>query len=125
MNAMKKKYDFDNLPEGVSIGDTQDRTYQPPPKEQMYIDDPLQLNLCYAIMTHETPDTTIRLIEALYEIGHIFVIHVDGKETSDVEPGKDAWHYFVECDDAVHRIYRLPPLNEYNFGGIDMYTASQ
>lgn len=218
----EQKYDFDDLPEGVGIGDIQGRTYQPPRTEETYIDDPMQLNLCYAIMTHDKPDATIRLIEALHEEGHVFIIHVDGKETSDstqvalekyaashpyvhvlpnswrirvnwggysmveaalqtlkyafaidrpldpplrfhkfvqmasstypiasntkirnqlasyplnanfmdvvfkpVSPGNHDWHYFIECDDAVHRIYRLPALRENIFGGIDMYTASQ
>jgi len=36
------------------------------------------------------------------------------------KPQIHAWHYFVECDHAVHRIYRLPtPPN------IDMYVGSQ
>ena len=39
-------------------------------------------------------------------------------------PGPSTWHYFVECDDALHRIYRLTPLVEDNYG-IDIYTSSQ
>ena len=35
------------------------------------------------------------------------------------------WNYFVECDDALHRIYRLPALNKDRGNGIDMYTSSQ
>ncbi|GMI52901.1 hypothetical protein ScalyP_jg981, partial [Parmales sp. scaly parma] len=35
-------------------------------------------------------------------------------------PSPHTWHYFVECDEKVHRIYRLPlPPN------IDMYVGSQ
>jgi len=40
------------------------------------------------------------------------------------EPHYMSWHYFVECDDAVHRIFRLSPL-EADTHGIDIYTASQ
>jgi len=218
----EEKYDFNDLPPDVGIGEIQNRTYQPPSTEEKYIDNPLHLNLCYAIMTHDNPEATIRLIEALYEDGHVFVIHVDGKERSDmtqkalenyalthshvhllpdswrirvnwggysmveaslqtlkyafgidrprnpplefhkfvqmasttypissntkirqrlsayplnanfmdvvfkpIDVDNSNWHYFVECDDAVHRIYRLPPLSEKKFGGIDMFTASQ
>ena len=39
-------------------------------------------------------------------------------------PDARAWHYFIECDDAVHRIYRLKPLTEKN-SGVELYTASQ
>jgi hypothetical protein len=39
-------------------------------------------------------------------------------------PHPAAWHYFVECDDWVHRIYRHRALNTWN-GGIELYTASQ
>ena len=44
-----------------------------------------------------------------------------GKPTS---PHEEAWHYFVECDDAVHRIYRMPPKRWEN-SGIDIMTSSQ
>lgn len=39
-------------------------------------------------------------------------------------PTPSSWHYFVECDDAIHRIYRLPPLN-YKNHGVELYTGSQ
>ena len=39
-------------------------------------------------------------------------------------PHEEAWHYFVECDDAVHRIYRMPPKRWEN-SGIDIMTSSQ
>lgn len=214
-------YDWDNLPEGMHIGHIQNRTYQPPRDEADYIDNHINLKLLYAILTHDDPDATIRLIEALYDEGHVFVVHVDGKETSDatyarlkvysstrehvhlldehqrvrinwggfsmvnatmqilryafaidersrlplefhkfvhiastsyplasnteilhelskypldanllyiilkpLRPSFGAWHYFVECDDALHRIYRLHPLqNETN--GVELYTSSQ
>ena len=29
-----------------------------------------------------------------------------------LSPDPRLWHYFVECDDALHRIYRLTPLND-------------
>jgi hypothetical protein len=41
-----------------------------------------------------------------------------------VRPGFNRWHYFVECDDRLHRIHRLPPLKAETHGA-DMYTASQ
>lgn len=217
-------YSFDNLPEGMHIGDIQNRTYQPPRNESVYLDDPADLQLLYAILTHDNPDATIRLVEALYEPrqNHQFVIHVDAKfdETqtallefaatrdyihilsdpyrvrvnwggfsmvnatlqtlkyafavkgqSDntvgvlpfhkfvhvssstyplasnpeirhklakypldanfvhvilqpVKPSHYVWHYFVECDDSLHRIYQLPPLSTANHGA-DIFTSSQ
>lgn len=217
-------YSWDNLPEGMHIGDVQNRTYQPPRNESVYLDDPAEMQLLYAILTHDNPDATIRLIEALYETqqNHQFVVHVDAKYDktqkalldfaatrnyvhvlSDqyrvrvnwggfsmvnatlqtlkhafavpgqsnntvgplpfhkfvhlssssyplasnpeirhklasypldanflnvilqpVKPTNYVWHYFVECDDALHRIYQLPPLSTASHGA-DLYTSSQ
>jgi hypothetical protein len=217
-------YDWGNLPEGMHIGMVQNRSYQPfrdNETEHLYIDDPDNLKLLYAILTHDSPESTIRLIEQLYEPGHVFVIHVDGKEASSetyqrladyaasrhhvhvlgnerrvrinwggfsmvnatlqilkyafainepdrqplefdkfyhvastsyplasnfeirrkiasfpldanfvytimkpTRPAPSIWHYFVECDDALHRIYRLPPLQNATHG-VEMYTSSQ
>jgi hypothetical protein len=39
-------------------------------------------------------------------------------------PKQSSWHYFVECDDAVHRVYRLPPLTNATHGA-ELYTSSQ
>jgi hypothetical protein len=212
-------YEWDNLPEGIHIGIIQNRTYQPPRNESIYLEDPNDLRILYAILTHDHPQATIRLIETLYEDGHLFVIHVDGKEASDDtqkqlvdyasthdhvhvldqrvranwggfsmvnatlqilqyafalddsgreplffhkffhvastsyplasnteirrkiasypldanfvhvilkpnRPQPSVWHYFVECDDSLHRIYRLPPLQNAT-AGIELYTSSQ
>lgn len=251
------KYDFDNLPEGVTIMDVQGRTYQPPREQRFhefrpadedpdylrlapedepeypewstypieYIENPDDLILLYIILTHDNPEGTIRLVETLHEPGYQFVIHVDGKAESvyqtllhkfdsvdyvhlvptshrvrvnwggfsmvnatlqaldytfatrdeythaplhfhklvhlastsyplasnthirrtlasfpldanflDVvlkptNPGSASWHYFVECDDTVHRIYRLTPMVstdwEFDNSEIDIYTSSQ
>lgn len=219
----EEKYDLDDLPDGMNIGDVQNRTYQPPRNETEYIDDPENLQLLYGVLTHDNANATIRLIEALHEEGHSFVVHVDGKPSSEetyeqiaayastrdyvhilshphrvrvnwggfsmvnatmqilkyafaidrprnpplkfhkfvhiastsypiksntairrtiasypldanmvnvvfkpTNPSSHSWHYFVECDDAVHRIYRLPPQTEdANGEGIDLYTSSQ
>jgi len=222
----EEKPDFDDLPEGVTIGDIQNRVYQPDLNDEdihdnhqndVYIDHYTNLNLLYVILTHNDAPATIRLIEALQDEGHSFVVHVDGKESSaDVyrqlvdyfgksssvhiapdryrcrvnwggfsmvnatlqslkyafsfadlnfhkvvhiaatsypiknnteirqriasfpldanmvnvvfkptEPGPGSWQYFVECDDAVHRIYRLDPLNWWSNNGVDLYTSSQ
>lgn len=40
-------------------------------------------------------------------------------------PSPSVWNYFVECDDALHRIYRIPPLMFERGNGIDIYTSSQ
>jgi Core-2/I-Branching enzyme len=220
--------DLRNLPAGMNIGDVQNRTYQPSRNESFYIPDPKRLKLLYVILTHDNPNATIRLIEALYEEGfaHQFVVHVDAKydstqatlvqyaktrtdahivpdpyrvavnwggfsmvnatlqairytfalDTYDTDPNQgprralmfhklihlssstypiasnleirhklssypldanflhvimqpihpklDVWHYFVECDDAIHRVYQLPHLRRETHN-INLYTSSQ
>lgn len=215
--------DFDNLPKDIDFESLMHRTYQPPKDEALYIQDPRDLKILYGVLMHGTPDSTIRLIDTLYEDGHTFVIHVDGKPENDdayeqllrygldrphvhivpndyrvrvnwggysmvnatmqilkysfallynspidtpldfhkfvhlsassyplksnseirerlssfpldanmmmvimrpLTPSPYAFHYYVECDDAVHRIYRIPPLTAETHGA-DMYTASQ
>ena len=223
-NCGETIYNWDNLPEGMHIGDVQNRTYQPPRNESVYLDDPAEMQLLYAILTHDNPNATIRLIEALYETqqNHQFVIHVDAKYDATqnallefaatrnyvhvlsdpyrvrvnwggfsmvnatlqtlkyafavpgqsdntvgplpfhkfvhlssssyplasnpeirhklasypldanflniilqpVKPTNYVWHYFVECDDALHRIHQLPPLSTASHGA-DLYTSSQ
>lgn len=214
-------YDWDDLPDDIHIGMIQNRSYQPPHNESVYIDDPKNLKILYAILAHDDATATERLVDALYEDGHVFVIHVDGKESSDAtyrqlvnyaatrnyvhvlddsrrvrinwggfsmvnatmqilkysfavdEPNRQpldfhkffhvastsyplasnaeirqrlsdfpldanlmhvilkpsrppatSWFYFVECDDAVHRIHRLKPLQKET-AGIELYTSSQ
>ena len=39
-------------------------------------------------------------------------------------PNPNIWNYFVECDDRLHRIYRLPPITKETHGA-DFYTSSQ
>jgi hypothetical protein len=39
-------------------------------------------------------------------------------------PGQHVWHYFVECDDSLHRIYRLNPLQNAT-AGVEIFTSSQ
>ena len=41
-----------------------------------------------------------------------------------IKPHPAGWQYYVECDDAVHRIYRLKPL-DMNENGINQYMGSQ
>jgi hypothetical protein len=41
-----------------------------------------------------------------------------------VRPNPFGWHYFVECDDALHRIYRLAPFQNAT-ANMDLYTSSQ
>ena len=207
-------FDFDYPNPNLHLGMIQNKTYQPESNNATY-KNPQDLQFVYGIMTHKTPKNTIRLIEAMYEPGHSFVIHVDGKESSadthaqlkqyaqhkdyvhvldhpqrvrvnwggfsmvnatlqmlhytlehnlpfdkwihlastnyplasnakirnvmaqypvdanllhvvlkPSRPKQASWHYFVECDDAVHRIYRLPPLTNATHGA-ELYTSSQ
>ena len=41
-----------------------------------------------------------------------------------VRPNPMVWNYFVECDDKLHRIHRMPVLMN-DTHGVDLYTASQ
>ena len=47
------------------------------------IDNPRDLKLLYLILTHKDPNHTIRLISALEDEGHVFVVHVDARESSN------------------------------------------
>ena len=49
-------------------------------------------------------------------------LHIILKPTT---PNPAVWNYFVECDDALHRIYRLSVLNKDLGNGVDIYTSSQ
>lgn len=112
-------YDLDNLPEGMHIGHVQNRTYQP--EDGIYIDNPSDLRLLYAILTHQNPAETIRLVDILYEPGHVFVIHVDGKESSD--DTYQALLNYSHDKDFVHLIPH-PYRCRVNWGGFSMVNAT-
>lgn len=206
------KWDFNNLPPGIHMGHIQNRTYQPPRNETIYIS-PFDVVLCYGILAHDNAAATIRLIEAVDEPTTQFVVHIDAKyETTHQQlknyaskrdrvfvvdhpyrvhvnwggfsmvnatlqilhfadqlvpdfthfvhiastaypiasnrrirntladypadanflhiilkparPHHAIWNYFVECDDRLHRIHRLPPMTHETHGA-DFYTSSQ
>jgi hypothetical protein len=112
-------YEWDNLPEGMHIGMIQNRTYQPPRNESDYLENPDDLKLCYAILTHDNPKSTIRLVNALYEKGHVFVIHVDGKESSD-----DTWNELNEFASSREYVHVLEQRVRVNWGGFSMVNAT-
>jgi len=113
--------DWDNLPEGMHVGHVQNRTYRPLRNETKYVDDPSELQFCYGILTHDDAPATIRLVEALHEPGHSFVVHVDGKSESDgvyrrlVEYAADKPH--VHVLDSTRRV-------PVNWGGFSMVNAT-
>ncbi len=120
-------YNYDQLPEGITLQTLMETSYQPPVEEATYIQNEQELVLLYGILMHDGGSTTaakntIRLIEALHT-GHntIFVIHVDGKEESDV-----AYYELVEYSRMVENVYVLP--DEYrirvNWGGFTMVNAT-
>jgi Core-2/I-Branching enzyme len=206
------KWDFDNLPDGIHMGHVQNRTYQPPRNESVYIS-PFDVVLCYGVLAHDNAAATIRLIEAVDEPTTHFVVHIDAKyemthrQLRDYASQRDRvfvldhphrawvnwggfsmvnatllvlrhadrlvpnfthfvhiastaypiasnrrirntiadypvdanlmhvilkparphhaiWNYYVECDDRLHRIHRLPPLTRETHGA-DFYTSSQ
>jgi hypothetical protein len=113
--------DWTRLPPDMHIGMIQNRTYQPPRNEALYIGDPQDLRLLYAILTHDDAASTIRLIEALHEEGHIFVVHVDAKEAS-----RETWEslqYYASFHDFVSLVpdpYRV----SITWGGFSMVNAT-
>jgi hypothetical protein len=113
--------DWTRLPPDMHIGMIQNRTYQPPRSEAVYIGDPQDLRLLYAILTHDDAASTIRLIEALHEDGHLFVIHVDAKEAS-VETWESLQRYAVTRDfvSLVPDPYRV----SITWGGFSMVNAT-
>jgi hypothetical protein len=113
--------DWNNLPQDMHIGMIQNRTYQPPRNESVYIGDPNELKLLYAVLTHNDPEGTIRLIEALHEDGHIFVVHVDGKEASE-----ETYTKLVAYATTRDHVFILPdPLRvRITWGGFSMVNAT-
>ncbi|KAL7572055.1 hypothetical protein ACA910_001705 [Epithemia clementina (nom. ined.)] len=90
-------------------------------RESEYITDQADLRILYAILTHDDPASTIRLVESLYEPGHEFVIHVDGKETSDA-----TYHILSDYASSLDYVHVLPhPYRvRVNWGGFSMVNAT-
>lgn len=65
--------------------------------------------ILYLIMTHEKPMQTVRLISALEDLGHTFIIHVDAKKRSD-ETQVFLKHYY-----SKHPLVHVLP-DEYRIG---------
>ena len=95
-------------------------TYQPPRDEADYIDDANDLRLLYGILSHTSPQNTIRLIESLYEKGHIFVVHVDGKEAS-----KQTYRVLVKYARKRNHVHVVPDRHRIrvNWGGYSMVST--
>ena len=105
----------------MTFEDIMMREYRPPRDEAEYIDDPQNLNLLYGILMHGDAKSTIRLIEALHEEGHIFAIHIDGKEESN--EAYDILEEYARDKDYVYIIphaYRV----RVNWGGFSMVQAT-
>ena len=113
--------DWNNLPEHMHIGMIQNRTYQPPRNESIYIGDPDELRLLYAVLTHNDAPATIRLIQALHEPGHLFVVHVDAKEAS-----ADTYQSLVDFASTRDYVYLVPnPFRvRITWGGFSMVNAT-
>jgi Core-2/I-Branching enzyme len=125
--------DWSNLPDGMHIGMVQNRTYQPDRKDanntRLYIENATDLRLLYAILTHDDAPGTIRFIEAVYEDGHLFVVHVDAKESSAAT--YQALVQYAAKMNKKHRssqpyIYILPDAlrQRVNWGGFNMVNAT-
>ncbi|KAL7566842.1 hypothetical protein ACA910_021341 [Epithemia clementina (nom. ined.)] len=123
--------DWTKLPPGMHLGHIQNRSYEPPRDQAIYVDDPRDLKLLYLILTHDDAPSTIRLVQALQDddgddnnnnttMVH-FVIHVDAKEAS-----QDT--YLALQDFSVHydNVHVLPhPYRvSVNWGGFTMVNAT-
>lgn len=86
-----------------------------------YIDHHDHLKILYAILTHDDPQSTIRLIEALYEPGHVFIVHVDGKPIYD-----GTYHSLVQYAITHQHVHVLahPYRIRVNWGGFTMVNAT-
>lgn len=115
--------DWTNLPPDMHVGMIQNRSYKPPRSEAVYIGDPNDLQLLYIILTHNDAPGTIRLIEALYEKGHAFVVHVDAKEAS--QETYDALRQYVDSLQENH-VHLVPdPFRvRITWGGFSMVNAT-
>lgn len=113
--------DWNNLPPHMHVGMIQNRTYQPPRKDAVYIGDPNNLKLLYVILTHNDPSGTIRLVESLYEKGHSFIIHVDAKETS-----QDTFETLQAYSTTHNYVHLVPdPFRvRVTWGGFSMVNAT-
>lgn len=118
-------YDWSNLPAGMHIGMVQNRTHQPDrndnANQHLYIANANDLRLLYAILTHDDAAGTIRFIEAVYEEGHVFVVHVDAKESCTA-----TYETLVQYAATRSYVYILPdPLRQrVNWGGFNMVNAT-
>lgn len=77
--------------------------------------------LLYLILTHKDPNHTIRLISALEDEGHSFVVHVDARESSN--PTQTALMDYYKDHPQVHicpDAYRV----SVNWGGFSIVQAT-
>lgn len=114
-------YDWDHLPDGVSLVDIQNRTYQPDDGVYKAADD---LHLLYGILTHDDANATLRLVRALDDDNDstanvTFVIHVDGKYD-------DTYHTLVDFARNRSNVHVLGHDRRVrvNWGGFTMVNAT-
>jgi hypothetical protein len=81
--------------------------------------DASEMKILYLILTHAKPEQTIRLVSALEETGHTFVIHVDAKPSS--QPTFEALLAHYESHPLVHVI---PERVSVNWGGFSVVQAT-
>eukprot|EP00522_Entomoneis_paludosa_P012151 CAMPEP_0172447026 /NCGR_PEP_ID=MMETSP1065-20121228/6420_1 /TAXON_ID=265537 /ORGANISM="Amphiprora paludosa, Strain CCMP125" /LENGTH=766 /DNA_ID=CAMNT_0013198225 /DNA_START=86 /DNA_END=2386 /DNA_ORIENTATION=+ len=117
--------DWNNLPEGVHLGLLQNRSYQPPRDVAEYIDDPNNLKLLYVVLAHDKPGSVVRLVESLDgpngRLTNSFVIHVDGKESSDATHLEIMEYASTKAN--VH-VLENPHRIRVNWGGFTMVNAT-
>ena len=121
-------YNFDDLPNGLTVDDVMARTYDAP--TATFVSESDQLQLLYIILAHNNAERVIRLIETLQieDAGGTdkiakpnFVIHIDKKVDSD-----DTYRQLSDLYSHVGNVYILPDdlRVSINWGGFNMVQAT-
>ena len=120
-------YNFDKLPDDISVDDVMGRTYDA--TTATYVSHPDQLKILYVILAHDNADRVIRLINTLQiedGDGHdiaspSFIIHIDKKEKSN-----ETFMKLSKLYENVENVYILPDnlRVSINWGGFNMVQAT-
>ena len=87
---------------------------------------PKSLQIAYLILAHKQPELVIRLIKALNEPGHIFVVHVDLKSAKVYNFLEDWAYTFNKRQEVNRKIYMVPKAHSsrVTWGGWSMVEAT-
>ena len=86
---------------------------------------PKSLQIAYLILAHKQPELVIRLIKALNEPGHIFVVHVDLKSAKCTTSWRTGLTTFNKRQEVNRKIYMVPKAHSIGSrGGWSMVEAT-